>query len=84
MGYFLFCNSLEDLLTYAICFDAKWCNNEGVGSVQNNVEVYRKLWCRKPISFNAIPSFEFFIVNFGESWEAWNNSSSIGTLIFSP
>jgi hypothetical protein len=39
MGYFLFCNSLEDLLTYAICFDAEWYNNERVGNIQNNVEV---------------------------------------------
>ncbi len=84
MGYFLFCNSLVDILTYAICFDAEWCNNEGVGSAQNSVEVYWKVWSKKPISFNATPSFEVFRVNFGESWKAWNYSSSIGTLFIFP
>ncbi len=59
-GIFLFCNSLEDLLTYAVCFDAKWCNNEGIGNAQNNVEVYWKMWSKKPISFNVTPSFEVF------------------------
>jgi hypothetical protein len=84
MGYFLFFNSLEDLLTYAICFDVEWCNNEGVGNAQNNVEVYWKLWSRKPISFIATPSFKAFKVNFGESWKAWDYSNSIRTLILSP
>jgi hypothetical protein len=54
MGYFLLCNSLEDLLTYEICFDVEWCNNEGVGNAKNNVEVYWKLWSRKPISFTIM------------------------------
>jgi hypothetical protein len=84
MGYFLFCNSLVDILTYAIYFDVEWCNNEGVGSAQNSVEVYWKVWSRKLISFNDTPSFEVFRVNFGKSWKAWNYSSSIGTLIFFP
>jgi hypothetical protein len=84
MGYFLFFNSLEDLLTYAICFGVEWCNNEGVCNAQNNVEVYWKLWSRKPISFTTTPSFKAFKVNFGESWKAWDYSSSIHTLILSP
>jgi hypothetical protein len=42
-------NSLEDLLTYENCFDAEWCNNEGVGNAQNNVEVYWKIWSKKKI-----------------------------------
>jgi hypothetical protein len=84
MGYFLFYNSLEDLLTYAICFDVEWCNNEGIGNAQNNVEMYWKLWSKKPISFTATPSLKAFKINFGESWKAWDYSSSIGTLILFP